>query len=193
MTDINSGLAARRASAKPATADGARPRCRISAAEHARLIAFVEMLFFAYRGFTAEPDAILRQFGFGRAHHRVLHFINRRPGIRVADLLDILKITKQSLARVLKQLIDEGFVESQAGETDRRVRRLQLTPKGAELANRLARLQTERFADALGSAGPGAEQVTRQFLAGMIAEEERARVEWLIGELQAGSEARTKE
>ena len=82
-----------------------------------QLITFVELLFFAYRDFTREADAVLAEFGLGRAHHRVLHFVNRHPGLRVADLLDILKITKQSLARVLKQLVDEGWIVQKAGET----------------------------------------------------------------------------
>src|SRR5262245_1861085 len=97
------------------------------------LIAYVELLFFAYRDFTAEPDAVLAEFGFGRAHHRVLHFVHRRPGLRVADLLDILKITKQSLARVLKELVDQGFIEQRAGAQDRRERLLFPTGKGAVL------------------------------------------------------------
>jgi hypothetical protein len=75
------------------------------------LLAFAELLFFAYRDFTRDADAILKDFGFGRAHHRVLHFVNRHPGLRVADLLDVLKITKQSLGRVLKQLIDKGYIQ----------------------------------------------------------------------------------
>ena len=93
----------------------------------ARHVAMVELLFFAYRDFTAEADALLVDLGFGRAHHRVLHFVNRNPGLRVADLLGILKITKQSLARVLKQLVDQGYIRQTAGATDRRERRLHVT------------------------------------------------------------------
>ena len=148
--------------------------------EREHLIDYVELLYFAYRDFTGEADALLTEFGFGRAHHRVLHFVNRRPGLRVADLLDILKITKQSLARVLKQLVDEGFVLQQAGSEDRRERLLFLTGKGMELADRLAALQTARVADALAAAGADAGTVTRRFLAGMIAQAERPRVERLI-------------
>ena len=96
-----------------------------------QLITFVELLFFAYRDFTREADAVLAEFGLGRAHHRVLHFVNRHPGLRVADLLEILKITKQSLARVLKQLVDEGWIVQKAGERDRRQRLLYATEKGA--------------------------------------------------------------
>src|SRR3954469_19636125 len=79
------------------------------------LIACIELFYFAYRDFTCDPDAILEQYGFGRAHHRVLHFVHRNPGLKVAELLEILKITKQSLARVLKQLVDEGFIIQRAG------------------------------------------------------------------------------
>ncbi|MGA7545812.1 MAG: helix-turn-helix domain-containing protein, partial [Methyloceanibacter sp.] len=93
-------------------------------AREASLLAFAELLFFAYRDFTRDPDAILKDFGFGRAHHRVLHFVNRHSGLRVADLLDVLNITKQSLGRVLKQLIDQGYIVQEAGSVDRRERRL---------------------------------------------------------------------
>jgi DNA-binding MarR family transcriptional regulator len=145
-----------------------------------RLLACVELLFFAYRDFTGDPDAVLEQYGFGRAHHRVLHFVNRNPGLRVAHLLEILKITKQSLARVLKQLIDEGFVVQRAGEEDRRERLLFATPKGARLADKLAALQIKRIEAAFADAGPGAEEVARRFLFAMIAAEDRPRVEALI-------------
>ncbi|HXI35681.1 MAG TPA: MarR family transcriptional regulator, partial [Burkholderiales bacterium] len=115
----------------------------------------IELLFFAYRDFVGDPDEVLAKFGFGRAHHRVLHFVNRNPGMKVAALLDILKITKQSLGRVLKQLIDQGYIEQREGERDRRQRLLYATPKGADLALRLAHLQTTRIARALGEIGPG--------------------------------------
>ena len=105
------------------------------------LVACAELLFFAYREFTAGPDAILEEYGFGRAHHRVLHFVHRHPGLRVADLLDVLKITKQSLARVLKQLIGKGFIMQRAGNDDRRERRLFVTAKGGRLADKLTALQ----------------------------------------------------
>src|SRR6185369_9239306 len=94
----------------------------------------IELLFFAYRDFIGDPDDVLAKFGFGRAHHRVLHFVNRNPGMKVAELLDILKITKQSLGRVLKQLVDEGYVVQKAGAQDRRQRLLYLTAKGETLA-----------------------------------------------------------
>lgn len=143
-------------------------------------IACVELLFFAYRDFTGDPDAVLEQYGFGRAHHRVLHFVNRNPGLRVANLLDILKITKQSLARVLKQLIGQGFIVQRAGDEDRRERLLTVTAKGARLADKLAALQVRRIEAALSTAGPGADEAARRFLFAMIAEAERPRVEALI-------------
>jgi len=148
--------------------------------EREHLIDYVELLYFAYRDFTGEADALLTEFGFGRAHHRVLHFVNRRPGLRVADLLDILKITKQSLSRVLKQLVDRGYVLQQAGPQDRRERLLCLTSKGRDLANRLLELQNARIAAALAEAGDGSASVSRRFLAGMIAGDERSRIEALI-------------
>jgi DNA-binding MarR family transcriptional regulator len=144
------------------------------------IITLVELLFFAYRDFTREADAVLVEFGLGRAHHRVLHFVNRHPGLRVADLLDILKITKQSLARVLKDLVDQGWIVQRAGERDRRQRLLYATDKGALLAQRLDRLQARRVLGALAAAGNGTEAAVRRFLFGMISEEERAQVEPLL-------------
>ena len=107
-------------------------------------VALVELLFFAYRDFVADPDHILEDLGFGRAHHRVLHFIGRDPGMTVASLLEILQITKQSLARVLKELIDKGFVFQKEG-TDRRQRLLHLTPLGDNLQQKLMAPQIDRF------------------------------------------------
>jgi DNA-binding MarR family transcriptional regulator len=149
-------------------------------AEKQELISHVELLFFAYRDFTGDPDAVLAQYGFGRAHHRVLHFVNRNPGLRVANLLEILKITKQSLARVLKQLIGEGFITQKAGAEDRRERLLFVTAKGARLAERLTLLQVARVEAAIKAAGRDAESATRRFLLAMISEEDRAQVEALV-------------
>jgi DNA-binding MarR family transcriptional regulator len=140
------------------------------------LLAFAELLFFAYRDFTADPDAMLKDFGFGRAHHRVLHFVNRHPGLRVADLLDVLKITKQSLGRVLKQLIDKGYIVQRAGSVDRRERLLYPTESGRMLAKRLAAPQLVRLAEAVTAAGPGAPMMVRHFLQAMINAEERPKV-----------------
>jgi DNA-binding MarR family transcriptional regulator len=128
----------------------------------------IELVFFAYRDFVGDPDSVLATFGFGRAHHRVLHFVNRKPGLKVAELLEILKITKQSLGRVLKQLIDEGYVEQREGAADRRQRLLFVTPKGAALAMKLARLQSRRIVRALSELGPDAHAAARRFLIAMI-------------------------
>ena len=135
----------------------------------------IELLFFAYRDFVGEPDGVLAKFGFGRAHHRVLHFVNRSPGMKVAELLDILKITKQSLARVLKQLVDEGYIAQKAGAKDRRQRLLYVTPKGEALAMKLASLQTERVRMALSELGAGAHEMARRFLTGMVNSENREK------------------
>src|SRR6202047_2867123 len=128
----------------------------------------IELLFFAYRDFISEPDDVLARLGFGRAHHRVLHFVNRNPGMKVAELLDILRITKQSLGRVLKQLIDEGYVEQKEGATDRRQRLLFVTAKGEALALRLAGLQSERIGRALAALGYGDHDMARRFLIAML-------------------------
>src|SRR5437762_2044618 len=128
----------------------------------------IELLFFAYRDFVSEPDDVLSKVGFGRAHHRVLHFINRNPGMKVAELLDILKITKQSLGRVLKQLIDQGYVVQKEGAHDRRQRLLYVTPKGETLAMKLAGLQTARITRALAELGPHAHEAACRFLIAMI-------------------------
>ncbi len=128
----------------------------------------IELLFFAYRDFISDPDAILDTSGFGRAHHRVVHFVNREPGLTVAALLDTLKITKQSLARVLKQLIDSGYIEQVAGPEDRRQRRLFPTDRGRELALALARPQSCRIADAMEGLGESGRAAVKTFLSGMI-------------------------
>src|SRR5271168_5511863 len=101
----------------------------------------IELLFFAYRDFTAEPDAILAKWKFGRAHHRVIYFVGRHPQISVTDLLGILKITKQSLSRVLGQLVKEGYIVQRPGLRDRRQRLLELTDKGQELERQLSENQ----------------------------------------------------
>jgi DNA-binding MarR family transcriptional regulator len=136
----------------------------------------IELLFFAYRDFISEPDDALAKFGFGRAHHRVLHFVNRNPGMKVAELLDVLKITKQSLGRVLKQLVDQGYVLQREGATDRRQRLLYVTAKGEALAMKLAGLQTARISRALSGLGPEAHDAARRFLAAMIDADNRESV-----------------
>src|SRR6202042_1651509 len=123
----------------------------------------IELLFFAYRDFVGDPDEVLFKLNFGRAHHRVLHFVNRNPGMKVADLLDILNITKQSLGRVLKQLVDQGYVIQKEGAQDRRQRILHVSPAGAALAMQLSGLQTERIARVLAELGPSARKAGRAF------------------------------
>lgn len=140
----------------------------------------IELLFFAYRDFVGDPDEVLATLGFGRAHHRVLHFVNRNPGMKVAELLYVLKITKQSLGRVLKQLIDEGYIVQREGASDRRQRLLYVTPAGEALAMKLAGLQTARIARVLGELGPAGRETARRFLAGMIDAQDRDRVLRLI-------------
>ena len=116
----------------------------------------VEAMFFAYRAFTGDPDEILAEIGYGRAHHRALHFIARQPGLTVTALLDVLGITKQSLNRVLRRLIDDGFVRTRIGKRDRRERLLDLTAAGAGLEHRLAEVQRARMRAAYRMAGPEA-------------------------------------
>jgi DNA-binding MarR family transcriptional regulator len=134
------------------------------------IVELVELLFFAYRDFIADPDKILAGYGFGRAHHRVLHFVGRSPGMRVQELLDILRITKQSLARVLRELIDQGFVYQVEGEQDRRQRLLYLTPEGQALHRRLMAPQIERIRQALAAAGEPADGQYRRVLAGIASD-----------------------
>lgn len=145
------------------------------------MIAIAELFFFAYRDFTGEADEALSELGFGRAHHRVLHFVSRNPGIRVADLLDILKITKQSLARVLKQLVDQSYINQMAGTSDRRERRLYVTFQGESLARELMALQATRIAQALQHAGDASRVSAERFLCAMISPGERERVQQLMG------------
>ncbi len=123
------------------------------------IVRLMELLFFAYRDFVSDPDTILAELGFGRAHHRVLHFVGRHPGLRVSELLDILRITKQSLGRVLRELIERGYVYQREGKTDRRQRLLYLTEKGHALHARLAAPQIARIRSAM-------EQVARDICPG---------------------------
>jgi len=141
----------------------------------------IELLFFAYRDFVGEADRLLEAYGFGRAHHRVLHFVDRHPGLTIAALLDILKITKQSLNRVLKELIATNFIDARAGAIDRRHRQLYATEAGEKLARDIAKLQSRRFAAALEQLGPGAKEMATRFLQAMIDAPERERVMSLIG------------
>jgi DNA-binding MarR family transcriptional regulator len=135
----------------------------------------IELLFFAYRDFTAEPDAILARYGFGRAHHRVIHFVGRHPQMTVSELLAVLRITKQSLNRVLGQLVRQAFILQQKGSHDRRQRLLELTPKGRELERELSEPQRARIATAYRQAGPQAVDGFRKVMLEIIAGEDDRR------------------
>jgi DNA-binding MarR family transcriptional regulator len=135
----------------------------------------IEMLFFAYRDFTSEADAMLARYGFGRAHHRVIYFVGRHPMISVSDLLEILKITKQSLSRVLGQLVRDGFIVQHRGTVDRRQRLLELTDKGVEIERQLTEAQRQRIARAYREAGGDAVQGFRAVLLGIMDGPERTR------------------
>jgi DNA-binding MarR family transcriptional regulator len=142
----------------------------------------IELLFFAYRDFVGDADEVLEGFGFGRAHHRVLHFVHRYPGLKVADLLDVLRITKQSLGRVLKQLLDEGYIVQKTGDNDRRQRLLFATAKGEALVAKLAGLQTDRINRALRNIGPEGTDAVRLFLRAMIDRDDPDKVlETILG------------
>ena len=135
----------------------------------------IELLFFAYRDFTAEPDAILARYGFGRAHHRVIHFVGRHPRMTVGELLAILRITKQSLSRVLGQLVRQKFILQQPGSHDRRQRLLELTAKGRDLERMLSEPQRARIANAYRQAGPRAVEGFREIMLRIIAAEDDRR------------------
>ncbi|MDL2405117.1 MarR family transcriptional regulator [Rhizobium calliandrae] len=147
----------------------AKPELLATPMENAGIIDFeiIELLFFAYRDFVSDPDQILVKSGFGRAHHRVVHFVNREPGMTVADLLETLKITKQSLARVLKQLIDSGYIRQVAGPEDRRQRKLYPTQAGRDLALALAEPQSRRIERAFAGASDATRESVKRFLRGM--------------------------
>src|SRR4029077_2028738 len=136
----------------------------------------IELLFFAYRDFTAEPDTILAQYDFGRAHHRVIHFVGRHPQVTVGELLGILRITKQSLSRVLSQLVRQGFIIQRRGARDRRQRLLDLTQKGTELERQLSENQRVRVAGAYREAGAQAVEGFRKVMLGIMgSESDRAK------------------
>ena len=128
----------------------------------------IEAMFFAYRAFTADPDLILADMDYGRAHHRAIHFVHREPGLTVTALLDVLGVTKQSLNRVLRTLVDDGLVEARVGRRDKRERNLFLTAKGAELERELSDAQRARMRAAYRVAGPTAVAGFRQVLEAMM-------------------------
>ena len=140
----------------------------------------IELFFFAYRDFIADADEVLSEYGFGRAHHRVLHFVNRRPGMVVAELLDILRITKQSLGPVLRQLIDSGHLVQVAGPEDRRQRLLYPTQKGRNLSIELTHMQSRRINNAVEAIATKDRESVKQFLFGMIEPEEQDLVKGLM-------------
>ena len=135
----------------------------------------IELLFFAYRDFTAEPDAILARYAFGRAHHRVIHFVGRHPQMTVGELLGILRITKQSLSRVLGQLVKDGYIVQRPGLRDRRQRLLELTERGKELEGQLSETQRALIARAYRAAGGGSVDGFRKVLLAMINDDDRRR------------------
>jgi DNA-binding MarR family transcriptional regulator len=138
----------------------------------------IELLYYAYRDFTAEPDAMLARYGFGRAHHRVIYFVGRHPQMTVSELLGILHITKQSLSRVLGQLVRQGFIRQRPGERDRRQRLLELTEKGIELERQLSENQRQRVAKAYREAGGQAVEGFRKVMLGIISSDaDRRRFE----------------
>jgi DNA-binding MarR family transcriptional regulator len=136
----------------------------------------IELMFYAYRDFTGEPDAILEQYALGRAHHRVIYFVGRNPGISVTELLDILRITKQSLSRVLGKLIEDEFINQRANPSDRRRKQLTLSDKGKTLEHNLTSTQMDRFVRAYREAGDEAVEGFRRVLTSIINPEDRARV-----------------
>jgi DNA-binding MarR family transcriptional regulator len=150
--------------------------------EGAPMYDLIELFYFAYRDFVGDADRLLEVYGFGRAHHRVLHFVSRHPGLTIAELLDILKITKQSLNRVLKELIAKNFIDARAGAVDRRHRQLYATAEGDKLARDLAQMQTQRFSGAMERLGPGGKEHAAAFLLAMVDASERERVVELIGD-----------
>ena len=139
----------------------------------------IEAMFFAYRGFTADPDRILEGMDYGRAHHRAIHFIHRSPATTVSNLLMILGVTKQSLNRVLRSLIEDGLVEARVGKRDRRERHLHLTEKGLVLERSLSDAQRVRMRAAYRAAGPAAVQGFRQVLEAMMDPELRKQFQTL--------------
>jgi DNA-binding MarR family transcriptional regulator len=136
----------------------------------------IELMFFAYRDFNRDPDDLLERFGYGRAHHRALYLINGRPGLTVNALIDMLAITKQSLNRVLRELLGDALVESRIGTADRRQRNLFLTPKGRALEQELSAAQRRRLRTAYSNAGPEAVAGFRAVLEQMIDPDLRGRV-----------------
>ena len=163
-------------SKKTGSQEAVRAKPQATDGESAPMFDLIELLFFAYRDFVRDADRLLENYGFGRAHHRVLHFVSRRPGLTIAELLDILKITKQSLNRVLKELLGTGYVEVSMGVNDRRQRLLYPTAKGNDLALEIARLQSRRFSRVFGQLPADAKDGAIDFLLAMVDAGERDKV-----------------
>lgn len=188
MLTKSPGMAAMPESARP---DAARPdaaRQGLGGAATARDLLFLreaelrlaqDLLFFGYRDFTAGPDQILAELGMGRAHHRVLHYVGRRPGITVGELLSILSITKQSLGRVLQPLIEDGYVMQNPGRQDKRQRLLSLTEKGQAFERRLFECQREVIMRAYREAGPQAVEGFRRVMRGLMGAEANGWIDQL--------------
>jgi DNA-binding MarR family transcriptional regulator len=157
---------------------GDQPPCALTRADAAEAPDYelIELMFFAYRDLVGDADHLLEKVGLGRAHHRLLHFVNRRPGLTIAELLDILKITKQSLNRVLKDLLDRSYVVACPGENDRRQRLLFPTLRGEALALDVARVQSKRFARVFARLPHGARASASEFLLALVNEGERPKV-----------------
>ncbi|GAA0567031.1 hypothetical protein GCM10009416_01320 [Craurococcus roseus] len=195
MAAVPDRMDPRPASAEPAAGDA---RAGASGAAAGRSLLFLreeelrlaqDLLFFGYRDFTAGADAILAELGLGRAHHRVLHFVGRSPGISVGDLLGILGVTKQSLGRVLTPLVEGGLVQASEGRNDRRQRLLSLTPKGVALERMLFERQRERVVHAYREAGPAAVDGFRRVMRGLMGPDARAQVDRLERASSAGQAA----
>jgi len=168
-----------------------RDDCRDNAShDQNRILSLMELFYFSYRDFTTDGDEVLEKIGYGRAHHRVLHFVHHYPGLRVADLLNILKITKQSLARVLKQLVDEDYISQKPGPKDRRERLLYTTAKGQELFDQLAEPQIERFINALAPLTKAEQKTIETFLFSLIEKKHRHEVITLMSDVETGDRDR---
>jgi len=167
-----------------------RPPFAAAAQPGAPMFELIELMFFAYRDFAGDADHLLATLGFGRAHHRVLHFVSRRPGLTIAELLDILKITKQSLNRVLKELIGRDYVEAHPGMKDRRQRQLFPTARGQALALDVAIVQSRRFARVFGELPEGGRARAIDFLLSMIDAGGRDKVAAMTGAGPASGQQR---
>lgn len=181
MTDITSRQN-KSTSLTPGESSTIAPHITSLSDKHENILTLMELFYFAYRDFTGDGDEVLLKIGYGRAHHRVIHFVHHYPGLRVADLLSILKITKQSLARVLKQLIDEDYICQKSGKKDRRERWLYTTEKGATLAKKLSSPQIDRFENAISNFTAEQQETIENFLFSIIQQGNRHDIITLMGQ-----------